>query len=87
MANMMGVTKHKCEQCGMYFRDGPKLSRHIKEVHENISFECNVCGKKFTRKESMNAHRRTFHEKSEDFKCHICGKLHTCMRQLRRHVR
>jgi hypothetical protein len=55
-----------CQSCGMIFKGEKKknnranLKRHVKEIHgDRSSWQCNLCptGKKFTRKDNLNAHR------------------------------
>lgn len=49
------------------------LKMHVKMVHmpAEVLFECNVCGKKFTRKAHLKRHLR-IHDPEKPFKCPHC---------------
>ena len=51
------------------------MTRHIKLVHEEKkSFECRICDKRFTMKQTMKIHVASVHESKKTFKCEICDK-------------
>ncbi len=79
-------TDHYCEKCDKYFRDRPKLTRHNKSIHENVTYDCHLCEAKYRRPEILKSHIRGIHEKADDMKCHICGMSFGLKRHLRVHI-
>ncbi|CAI5440499.1 unnamed protein product [Caenorhabditis angaria] len=50
---------HKCSECGKCFRQKHGLQQHM-ITHESVgAFFCDVCGKRYTRQESVNRHKRS----------------------------
>ena len=43
--------KKKCDFCDEEFASGKVLKNHVHNHHNNISFECDVCEKVFTKEE------------------------------------
>ena len=53
-----------CWQCNRQIKGSRELKRHIETVHEKLkNFECDHCGKKFTRKTNLLHHKKTAHQK------------------------
>ena len=47
--------------------------KNISQVHEKIKpFHCDVCDKKFSRKEHLKLHIERVHERKKAFMCDIC---------------
>eukprot|EP00092_Neocalanus_flemingeri_P001603 GFUD01001710.1.p1 GENE.GFUD01001710.1~~GFUD01001710.1.p1 ORF type:complete len:505 (-),score=129.89 GFUD01001710.1:141-1655(-) len=59
-----------CIQCGDSFKD---LHYHIKVFHENVSFPCDMCNKKYTTKQGLNFHIKHTHGDSKKEVCHYCA--------------
>ena len=53
-----------CWQCNRPIKGGrDNLQRHIETVHEGLKkFECNVCGKKYSRRSRVLQHKKSAHE-------------------------
>jgi uncharacterized Zn-finger protein len=47
-----------CKECSRGFKRKKELKRHLDSVHNHKKFECEVCGQRFTRKDSVNRHAR-----------------------------
>ena len=51
-----------CEICGHDFASPASKRRHVLAIHENIRpFECQICGKTFTRNELLRGHQQRVH--------------------------
>ena len=49
------------------------MKKHILEVHERKkTFECDVCGSRFARKDHLKGHIAAVHEGAKPFKCEFC---------------
>ena len=68
-----------CDNCASIFKRKADLRRHEISQHFEFKHLCDVCGKKFTRLESLLLHLRNFHDKNEKtFQCDECD--YTCAR-------
>ena len=68
--------KFECQKCGWKFKVGSNLERHM-QIHNGYHFACQICNKKFSRKDAMNNHEKRAHKKSQNyclFKCEECQK-------------
>ncbi|XP_037302933.1 tigger transposable element-derived protein 4-like [Manduca sexta] len=75
-------TRHKCEECGRYFKKAFSLRLHSK-VHMEKSLKCPLCDLKFGFKVNLARHMMT-HEKT--VQCEMCSdKFHTKF-QLKKHI-
>lgn len=55
-------TKHRCLKCLKYFNRNPDLVRHSKTVHQEKSYECDLCpSRRFGTKFEVLRHFRTVH--------------------------
>ena len=55
----MGI--YSCNQCNKTFSHETNLIRHIHGFHENKILECEVCGFKTSRKDSLKRHKNSKH--------------------------
>ena len=89
---------YTCEHCGKEYTNNFHLKTHIKQKHEEHSFDdssdaikkeqCNQCGKLFFKK-YLEKHIRTVHEGKRDqvHKCEHCGKEYVHNLRLRIHIK
>ena len=52
---------YSCNQCNKTFSHEKNLIRHIHSFHENKILECEVCGFKTSRKDSLKRHKNSKH--------------------------
>ena len=71
----LDVLKVECPNCDNYFANKWVLDRHIKTVHEGVTYACNhdQCYKKYTCSRSLRQHIKTAHEGIK-FPCNQCQK-------------
>ncbi len=62
-----------CDICMKCFCSVSKYNRHTREQHnkESTGFQCEVCERKFKRKEHLKRHVRTFHQ-GKKIPCPLC---------------
>ena len=53
---------YSCNQCNKTFSHETNLIRHIHSFHENKILECEVCGFKTPRKDTLKSHKVAKHE-------------------------
>ncbi|XP_055611721.1 oocyte zinc finger protein XlCOF22-like [Uranotaenia lowii] len=70
----------ECDICSKLFSTENRLKIH-RRTHmealpeeERIVFECNQCGKKYSRKYQLTKHQADVHNTDRPFKCPICGE-------------
>lgn len=51
-----------------------------------ISYYCNLCKKKFTRKENLKRHNISVHIKDKKFMCIYCNKMFSRKDNLKQHM-
>lgn len=62
------------------------LEQH-KKVHFPKKFECDFCGKAYTRKESIIAHMEIHTRVSEEFPCDLCNQTFSSANEMEYHRR
>ena len=87
----------QCQLCLMTFSDESAISAHYdtahaqrssRREHPDASYECKVCGKKFTRMNILKRHLATVHSADRArHECHDCGRKFTNKRKMKLHVR
>ena len=60
---------------------------HVKSVHEREIFECSICHEKFSRRNSMNRHMKSVHERKKSFECNLCDSKFAQKVTLNRHMK
>ncbi|XP_073842922.1 uncharacterized protein [Musca autumnalis] len=86
-------TKHKCEICGIYFKEILYLQTHIRKKHPSsidTEYMCEICSQKFTTQSGLDRHSFAMHpivQKSTKHKCKICGTFYTESYGLQAHIR
>ncbi len=76
----------KCSNCPKTFVNGSSLKRHIRRIHEGLSFRCPTCEKEFGSKYSLSQHVEAQH-KDRTFDCEICPKTYKSKYGLQLHVK
>ena len=54
-----------CNLCDKEFRDNYNLKVHQESQHFNVKYPCHICGHLATRKQYLDNHLKTMHEKKE----------------------
>lgn len=62
-----------CQMCNKKYHLSSLLGKHIKQVHDQIIVDCDVCGKKVNAQQ-LSRHKRAFHSDKEKQNCPIPGK-------------
>ena len=60
----------ECEECGTRMKTKKLLKRHLNKHTGQLHTPCDLCGKVFNRKDSMNSHKKRMHVKVEK-----CNKI------------
>ena len=63
--------KYACNQCDKQFTEQPKLTRHIKSVHEGVKYACNQYDHQATRQDRLTIHIQSVHE-GVKYACNQC---------------
>ena len=90
-----------CEECGLQVSRENHMNRHMSEVHgviKNINldfapadlqnfkrFQCDICRKAFTRKETLKRHKSSVHSETSEILCNYCDKTFGRPDNARRH--
>ena len=61
------------------------MARHIASAHSNKKYECTLCEKSFQRKDCLQRHRLTVHDKTIELRCSKCEKAFARTENFRRH--
>ena len=61
------------------------LNHHILVRHDGITFDCNICQRKFNRSDSLDHHIKNIHE-GLNYECHECDGVFTSIGSVKRHV-
>ena len=84
----------KCQLCHMTFTDQSAINAHYDTTHAagerpNAKFNCEVCGKKVTTKQSLRHHLATAHDMGDvqKFTCGICAHVFNKKSNLSAHMK
>uniref|UniRef100_A0A1B6DUM5 C2H2-type domain-containing protein n=1 Tax=Clastoptera arizonana TaxID=38151 RepID=A0A1B6DUM5_9HEMI len=75
--------KMLCHICGM-LKSRKAFHLHLK-IHGGKQFECNECGAKFSRKDTLEQHLFK-HKPNHQFECNKCNKKFSMMKKLKKHM-
>ncbi|XP_055596010.1 gastrula zinc finger protein XlCGF26.1-like isoform X2 [Uranotaenia lowii] len=79
----------QCSECKKNFPSNISLRNHYINVHlpvDERKFACDICLKKFAKRNSLNAHK-LIHNTEEEFVCEICSKKFPKKSSLRTHIK
>ena len=75
-----------CDQCDKQYGSNNSLYKHIKSVHEGVSYPCNQCDYKATQSVHLQKHIKSVHEKVK-YPCDQCNYKATASGNLQRHIK
>ena len=75
-----------CKICERGFSIRNNFISHS-EIHESVQkYECDKCGKKFSRKSYLAKHKKVLHGHVEKLKCQLCDKILSRPQVLKSHM-
>ena len=74
---------YNCEECGASFRKLSLLKHHQRIENHWKKYDCNVCGKWFTRKNLSENMKK--HQEQSNLQCDECGQVFSRPYTLTRH--
>ena len=84
----------KCFQCSAFFLTSKDLNRHVEVKHFVTSYDCDICGSSFSRKDRHLKHMRVKHRDRRyaplyelNWSCKECGDRFDCGKSLKRHMK
>ena len=81
--------RFQCDNCDKVYGYKHQLKNHFDSVHEGWKHFCNLCGKSFSFKQSLQRHRKDHKLRKEGitFKCNSCLKVFITKDSLSTHIR
>lgn len=78
---------YTCLHCNRDYQKRHHLQRHLK-THDSKKkeYECDICGKLFTRCDTVQRHKREIHSERKH-ECSICLRNYPTLTQLNRHLK
>lgn len=79
-----------CSECGLKFGSNTCLQQHFKAHHDEASLTgltCKLCGKSFTKKQSLKSHIEALHHGEKKFQCDICLRSFSFKTARERHIK
>ncbi|KAM7341943.1 uncharacterized protein ACRADG_009536 [Cochliomyia hominivorax] len=78
----------KCKYCDKVLSSRACLNVHYKNVHDQRSYECDICGKSLSSEYTLKSHKSLHNpENNEKAKCPQCDKTFNCQNHLNQHIR
>ncbi|KAI4455324.1 finger putative transcription factor family-related [Holotrichia oblita] len=77
--------KHVCDVCGLKCASNGSLVEHMRTHTGDRPFKCEMCGKGFAQKGTLNVHIKSRHTGEKVHVCETCGKAFTTSAELRKH--
>ncbi|XP_057315762.1 zinc finger protein 37-like isoform X1 [Hydractinia symbiolongicarpus] len=95
-SDQLGLSKHMkakhtaktnlCKECGKAYSTKSSLAQHVHHYHKHpMAYTCEVCDKKFNRKDFLTKHQKT-HTEERSFQCTHCDKQFKTSASLSAHV-
>lgn len=78
--------RRTCTVCGKIFSKERNLQIHILAIHNDKSFECEICNKKFSFKSAKERHLKVVHYNQRSHQCSHCQKFFGTKYDLRNHI-
>lgn len=87
MREHIGTRPYACHICPARYKQKSHLDQHI-SVHSGIRFQCQTCGKEYSKKWSLKVHMYS-HEPDDKlpYRCEICGMAFVIKNKLAYHVK
>ncbi|XP_059056385.1 zinc finger and BTB domain-containing protein 17-like [Achroia grisella] len=82
------ITVHrpvKCRKCFLQF-DRDEIPQHLKEVHNDMSLTCGICGYQVYKNSLLLRHQRRVHLNERNLTCHICNMELFANGDLKKHL-
>ena len=81
-------TDFTCEHCAKMLRNKPEFVKHVMKEHYqyHVMYDCDKCGKQYSRLSELSRHKRCVHEPSLRHQCTYCGKYFQRKDHLAAHV-
>ena len=77
---------HACDQCSLSYPTKVKLDHHVKMIHGEPDYQCDICKKKFKFKRLFDIHvANDMHDKNGNWHCEVCGYITKSRGQLNVH--
>ncbi|KAK6324650.1 hypothetical protein J4Q44_G00039920 [Coregonus suidteri] len=71
--NNINIKRNTCEICGKIETNKGRMTSHMIK-HTGLPFSCDICGKKFKRRDFLTRHKRSKHNPGITYSCSVCGK-------------
>ena len=59
---------------------------HVDVVHEGKKFQCIICNKDYTNRDSLKSHIATIHEDKKPFECEVCHIRFPSKSKVKKHI-
>ena len=76
----------RCKPCGKTFQLEERLQKHNEIMHIEKKHKCDLCDKRFTNPQLLNAHRSSTHQTVKKFQCEQCQQAFGNDQALKNHV-
>lgn len=74
-----------CSLCDYQAKNRPSLYNHVRQVHSESKYECEMCGKKFKRQHHMREHIAIHHTGADLYDCSYCSERFNSRNRLYTH--